>query len=150
MGIVSKSAYNRESYLKNKEKISEKSKEYRLKNKEKISERKKEYRLKNKEKISEKDKEYRLKNKEKISEKAKEYRLKNKEKISKRMKEYVAKNIELYRRYNRKKTECVSDYYVKRILLQTGFIEEQISPELIELKRITLKTERLCRRLKNS
>jgi len=38
----------------------------------------------------------------------------------------------------------------KRLLRRQGFTLEQLTPELIELKRITLKTERLCRRLKNS
>ena len=78
--------YQKEYYLKNKEKLKEYQKEYRLNNKEYG----KEYYLKNKEKLKERQKEYGkeydLKNREKIKEYKKEYlkeyRLKNKEKIN--------------------------------------------------------------------
>ena len=43
----------------------------------------------------------------------------------------------------------LKDVYVEEKLRQQGFPKESITPELIELKRITLKTTRLCRQLKN-
>ena len=66
----SKKVYNRQYFIKNKEKI----KAYRLKNKEKNKACQKAYRLKNKDKIIE----YRIKNKDKIKAYQKQYRLKNK------------------------------------------------------------------------
>jgi hypothetical protein len=137
MAEIVKSTYNRENYLKNKEKIAERCKKYRLGNKEKIVEINRRYFLENKEKISEKCKEYRLENKEKISERNKKYYLKNK------------KGGGDYLLYGRKSRELLLDGYVKSILKKMGFLQEQITPELIELKRINIKTERLCRQLKN-
>ena len=45
--------------------------------------------------------------------------------------------------------ENLGNAYVKQRLRTQGLKNEQITPELIELKRITLKTTRLCRQLKN-
>ena len=45
--------------------------------------------------------------------------------------------------------ENLGNAYVKQRLRTQGFKNEQITPELIELKRITLKTTRLCRQLNN-
>jgi len=72
--------YQKEYYLKNKEKLKEYQKEYELNNKEKIKERQKEYYLKNKEKLKEYNEEYYSNNKEKLKEYKKEYRLNNKDK----------------------------------------------------------------------
>ena len=63
----------------------EKYKEYRQKNKEKISEREKEYYEENKEVILEKKKEYRQKNKEQIAERRKEHYEENKERINEKI-----------------------------------------------------------------
>jgi len=77
-------------------------------------------------------------NKERESENARKWRETNKEKEKARLIKLKALNVKELR-----------DYYVKQILRQQGFKSEQITPELIELKRITLKTKRLCRQLKN-
>jgi len=73
---ICRSQYDKEYYLKNKDKIRERDKEYqkenRLENKDNIREYQKEYWLKNREKLREPQKEYRLKNKDKINEYFKE------------------------------------------------------------------------------
>ena len=66
-----RSAYNKEYYLKNIERITE----YHLRNKEHT----KEYLLKNKERITRGKKQYYLKNREHLNAYMKEYHLKNKE-----------------------------------------------------------------------
>lgn len=85
--------YQREHYIKNKEK----KKEYYLLNREKIKEKQKDnrvkYRLNNKEKIKEKHKEYRIKNKEKI----KQYYIDNKERDRERINEYRRNHRKLKR-----------------------------------------------------
>jgi hypothetical protein len=60
---------SRKHYLRNKEKIAEKHKQYKIENKEKI----KQYYLANKETISKQKKQYRIENKEKIAEQKKQY-----------------------------------------------------------------------------
>ena len=77
------------------------------------------------------------------------YRLENAEKIKTHNTKYRAKNAENIKTSNAKATSSLASHYVKRILVSQGFKNEQITPELIELKRITLKTSRLCRQLKN-
>ena len=101
MNKAKKKIYDREYYLKNKEK----KKIYAENNKERILKYYKEYYLKNKEYF----KQYKLKNKYYIKEYREQYRLKNKEKIleySLKNKEYFKqlrlKNIEHYREYNKK------------------------------------------------
>ncbi|MDA9272056.1 hypothetical protein N9Q05_01565 [bacterium] len=101
--------YDKERYIKNKETILAKNKEYRDTNRDKILAYSKEFRntnretisaykkeryIKNKETILAQCKEYRDTNKETISAKMKEYRNKNKETISAKMKEYRDKNKE--------------------------------------------------------
>ena len=122
--------YHEQYQDKNKEKL----KEYREKNISKIKERKKQYREENKEKLSENQKQLYIENKEKMKEHHRQYREENKEKIKKKDTE---------KRYN------LHTSYVKHRLKQQGFKSEQITEELIQLKTITLKTQRLCNQLKN-
>jgi len=105
--------YQKEYYVKNKEKMDKQSKEYYEKNKEQIDKQQKEYYAKNKkqkeyyEKNKELYKEYYAKNKQQINEYKKEYYAKNKERIYQQQKEYRAKNKErineLWRKYHAKK-----------------------------------------------
>jgi hypothetical protein len=92
-----KAEYYKKYKEENKEKIDKKNKIYAENNKEKIKESQKKYKEKNKERI----KEYRLKNKELILEKSKEYRENNKEKESERIKEWRLKNKDRVRLKNR-------------------------------------------------
>ena len=76
--------------------------------------------------------EYNRKNAEKIKERRRLYEIQNRE-----------RNIERCKNY-RKENE---DFYIVDLLKQQGFTKKQIElqPVLIELKRITIKTKRLCR-----
>lgn len=114
------------------------------------------YRLAYKEKHKDKIKAYKLANKEKIAaynkEYFKKYRADNLEKLSEYLKGYRETNLVATRlKHNKKGVEdslTLSDDYVKNNLYHMGFKAEQITAELIELKRITIKTKRLCRQLK--
>ena len=87
--------------------------------------------------------------KEEKREYMRKWRAENAEKIKTHNTKYRAKNAENIKTSNAKATSSLASHYVKRILVSQGFKNEQITPELIELKRITLKTTRLCRQLKN-
>ena len=89
------------------------------------------------------------KTKEEKAEYMRKWRAENAEKIKTYNAKYRAKNVENIKTSNAKATSSLVSHYVKRTLVSQGFKNEQITPELIELKRITLKTSRLCRRLKN-
>ena len=89
--------YQKEYWLKNKERIKERKKEYNLKNKERLREVRKEYYLKN----IEYHKEYYLKNKIKMNVYSKEYNLKNKEQLQDKYfknAEYIKEQHKEYRR----------------------------------------------------
>ncbi len=74
-------------YVKNKEKILQKRKEYREKNKEKVKECKRLSRLKHLEENKQRDKEHYQKNSDKIKKRAKNYYQENKNKILQQHKE---------------------------------------------------------------
>lgn len=114
--------------------------ENKEKNRNKRAAYKKEWELKNKDKISEYNKKQNLKNKDKISKYNKKYRIENLEKVK-----LLDKNRdkEVRRLGSIKRTEKLSNGYINQILAQQGFPKESITPELIEVKRIILKTKRL-------
>lgn len=75
---------------------------------------------------------------------------KNKESIYLKNKKWKDLNIEKVREQSRIKnnnnTKNINDCYVKNIILKPkGFTKEQITPELIEVQRIIIKTKRLCK-----
>ena len=127
---------------KTKEELSRYNKEYRLKNKESLALKKAEY-----------DKEYRLKNRDKLNEYQRNWSLLNKEKLKPKVKIYQSKNKDVLlmkgREREKKVRENLDERIVKQMLIRQGFERNQITPELIELKRITLKTTRLCLQLKS-
>ena len=90
----------------------------------------KEYHKKNAELI----KEYHKKNAEQIKEYQKEWRKNNAEHIKEQKKEY-----------NKEYSKNLSDGYIKRELKNKGYPPNQITPELIEVKRLIIKTKRLCK-----
>ena len=104
---------------------------------------------KTKEEKAEYMRKYRAENPEKI----KAYRAKgfakNAEKNKARFNKWRAENPEKNKAKKAKAVLSLARHYVKGILVAQGFQKESITPELIELKRITLKTSRLCRQLKN-
>lgn len=108
---------------------------------------------KTKEEIAVRKKEWAANNKERIKGQAKAYYELNRDYLLFKNKEWAANNKdrarELGREKDRRNREAISPAYAAKILGIQGFTAEQRTPELIELKRITLKTERLCRQLKN-
>lgn len=96
---------------------------------------------------------YREKNKEKTYIRHKKHYEQNKIKILKRSYDHYLSNIEhkkkLCKKNERFHLENLTDSYVKLRLTTQGFLKDQITPELIELKRIMLKTKRLCQQLQN-
>jgi len=151
--------YNKIYYANNKEKYIEKAKKYVKDNKEKVKETKRKY-LKTEAGIkssSECAKRNYLKNKKKIALQVKLYNKKNKERVAKTKKTYRESNLEANKVYmleyyenNKEKIKKerinISDKYVIMILRRnhTGLSSHKIPQEIIELKRILIKTERLC------
>ena len=107
------------------------------------------YRAKNKEKLKAKKAKYRAENAEKIKSYRAKWGAENPEKIKASQAEWFAKNAEKEKARRAKSIAELKDGYVEEMLRRQGFKKEQITPELMELKRITLKTTRLCRQLKN-
>ena len=132
-----------------KECIKEYNRLYSIKNRDLIAKIQREYQANNVEKIKAQRKEYNSSFAEIRREKEAAYSQRRRELYEAKK----AKDIEAFRERQRaSKREGVaslSDGYIKDQLRGQGFKNEQITPELIELKRITLKTSRLCRRLKN-
>jgi len=87
-----KTEYNKNYWLKNKNKLQENNKLYRINNMDKINENKKKYYNKHKEKILTKVKKRYENNKEQINKRKKEYVSKNKEKIKNQRTQYQRKN----------------------------------------------------------
>ena len=126
--------YNRKYYTENLEKIKARQAKFLAENPEKEKIRRALYYKENTERVKAASAKYVAENPEKEKIRCAKYRVENKEKIKLRS----VKDITL-----------LSDSYIRRALVVQGFKNEQITPELIELKRITLKTTRLCRQLKN-
>jgi hypothetical protein len=95
--METRTEYDKEYYLKNKEKKSEQAKKHYLDNKEDIKQKRKNEYLNNKTVIIERVNEYYSNNKEKILKYKKEYRYQNDEKI----KEYRLNHKEYYNDYNK-------------------------------------------------
>lgn len=93
--------YDKNYYIKNREKILQKSKKYLSSNKEKIKIYNKSYRDKNKDNIKDKKIIYQEKNKDKILKAKKKYYRKNKDSLSKKKKEHYYENKDLYRVRNK-------------------------------------------------
>jgi hypothetical protein len=125
-------------YNLKKETIIEKSKIYREKNKKEISNIKKEYRLANLDAMRSKSNNYYKNNKEKSLDANKQYRKNNPEK----MKELAKKDYE-------RSSQNLTDRYIRNIMKRHYGSVKEIPQEIIELKRIIIKTYRLCQQLQN-
>ena len=121
---------NKAYYENNQEEINEKNKTYYKKNKEELKKWYKTYYKKNKEEIKEKNKTYYKKNKEEINEYKKAYRDKNKEKASE---------------YRRERFLKLPDSYIRQLLNNQGIDKSLITPEIMELKRATIKVTRIIK-----
>ena len=105
----------------------------------------KEYRENNTEKLKEYLREYRKNNPEKEKERKRKWRENNPEKIKEYKKDYYKNNTEKEKERSREYCENLHPSYVKHNLKQLGYTEEEITPELIEVKKETLKTKRLIK-----
>jgi hypothetical protein len=116
----------------------------------------KKYREKNKEKIRSSSSIYRQENKKKIKITYYEYYQLNKEKINKTCKIYRDENIDYInkraKKINNQRAGKLMDIYIINQLLKQGFTKDEIksNSELIEVKRLIIKTKRLCKTLQTS
>ena len=114
----------------------------------------KEWREKNKERVKELRRNWNKANKEKVLEQNKK-RLKkwrsnnnNREKANAAKREYNKKNPEKINAGEKRRVENCSPCYIKSKLKRQGFIETQITPELIEKKTGIIKTKRIIKQIK--
>ena len=116
------------------------AKKYNLENSHKFREYQKTQRIKNADILKERQAKYRNENRDllrsKYSEAGKKYRLKYPEKAALKQKRHY---------------ENLNDFVITKSLKRIGLSEIDIkeNPELIEIKRIIIKTKRLCKTLKN-
>ena len=127
----------------------ERCKNWRLNNPEKFKEIQKNYRLNNPEKVKEMTKNWYLNNPEKFKEKQKNYLLNNTEKNKENCKNWYLNNIEKIKESNKKVVNELRKGYLIKRLKGKGFKKEQITPELLELQKIIIKTIRLCKTSQN-
>lgn len=138
-------AKNKEWALKNPEKKKEYDRRSKQRNKEKNKEWAKKYRLENREKVNETRRKFREKNREKIKKWYKLWANNNAEKLREKKKQWADNNAEKLRELSKKKREILLGTYVKSRLRRNGFPKEAITPELIEVQRLIIKTKRLTK-----
>lgn len=121
--MIKKGIKQNDWYVKNREKVLERVKQYREDNKEKILKYEKQYRENNKEKKRKYSKEWYDNNLDLNKEKAKNYRENNKEKLKEINKKYVEKNKDSVNKYKKdwakrnpeKVTKAKTKYALKKI-----------------------------------
>jgi hypothetical protein len=134
--------YSKKYCIENKKRISVRHKKYKQENKEKIFAWTKKYNEENKKRIAVRTKKYNEENKKRIAVRAKKYSEENKERIAVRAKKYYQENKAEVLGRKEKVRGLLKDSYI------IGFLKEvnsPITPELIELKRITVKINRLIK-----
>lgn len=127
----------------------EESKIYADSNREKEKERAKIYRAENKDEIRKRHKIYRLANKDKIKERSKRD-IKNRGSAYKIYKQnYDLSHKKEIKGIQKKYSIDLTDSYIRHNLVALGFPKESIKqfPEIIEVKRLLIKTKRLCKTL---
>jgi predicted phage tail protein len=85
------------------------------------------------------------KNPEKAKKNKKKYRENNSEKLKELKKKWQEANPEIVKAYNDLWVKELKDGYLKYILTKKGFKKEEVTPELIEVQKIIIKTKRLCK-----
>lgn len=125
-------SYNKEYYLKNKQKIIERSNSYYKENTEKVLLTVKKYREQNETKVKKWKVDYHIKNVEKIRQKTKNWRKNNKEKRNRSERERMKTDfLHKLAHYLRVRT----NFYIKK----AGFKKSSSSLELIGISSIQLK-----------
>lgn len=155
-------SYVRKSVIKHKERVIA----YYEDNRENLLRRNKEYHQKHREEISSYFKEYRASHRELLRERSKKYYETHREQILERQrvsgksrawamahKEEVKKwredNKESIKAKGKEYRASLPLWYIKIQLERQGFSEEDITPELIELKRAQLKLNKLIKSYEN-
>lgn len=114
------------------------NKKYRVKNCDKLLQLKRKWIDDNRNHVNESNRKYKKENSEKEHKYKTNYNNANRKQVNE-------KNL------NRYKYSCehLGNMYVNSLLRQSGFTTEQINenPELIEVKRLIIKTKRLCKTL---
>lgn len=123
-------------------------KEYRVNNKEKVRSAQKKWYKENKEKCNNRSRNHYQKNKAKMIGISKKYREKNKDDLLKKRKSYKEKHkneINLKaRKYNKNIVRLITVGYLKRrIKVELKLNYEDITPEMIEIKRAQITLKRL-------
>ena len=101
------------------------------------------------------DRRYNAVNQDRIKVRRKKYREKNKEAIAvfqKKRYEAEKENILLQKKdYRKEISQNLTDAYVKQQIIKSGWLlpTEDIPPELIKMKRLTMMANRNIRKLKN-
>lgn len=115
-------------------------KKYRDKNHDKLLQLKRKWIDNNRNHVNESNRKYKKENSEKERQYKTNYNNANREQINK-------KNMDRYT-YD---CEHLGNMYISSLLRQSRFTTEQINenPELIEVKRLIIKTKRLCETLQN-
>jgi len=99
----------------------------------------------NKEEKKKRDKAYCEENKEEIRNKKKTYYKENKEEINENAKVYYRENKEERGEYQRRRVLKLPDSYIRKLLNNQGIDESLITPEIMELKRATIKVTRIIK-----
>ena len=94
----------------------------------------------NKEIYKKRNRKWRLDNPEKVALVHREYRMRNKDYCK-----TLSRNAKL------RKTESLTDYYIKHQLHKKGYTNDQLqqNPELINIQRLTIQIKRLCKTSKS-
>lgn len=114
------------------------------------SEKRNIYRQANSEKIKTYRAKYRKNNSEKIKENRAKYYKDNHKRENSISAEYHKNNLEKIKELKAKRIEDLPDSYIRHQLKIQNYPQELINnPEIIEIKRITIKTKRLCKTSQN-
>ena len=116
-------------------------------------EKTKQWRIENPEKLKKLSKTYSIKHKDKLKAKRAERYAQNPEKLKLRAEKWRIANFEHFMQASkegkRNRRKFLADSYIRDRLIQNGFPKEQITPELIEVQRLIIKTKRLCKTSQN-
>lgn len=88
-------------------------------------------------------------NKVKSDQIKRKWRVNNSEKVKIIEKNWRKNNPEKVKNYNtiqrRKERDNCSNYYISKLLVEQGFCKKDITAELMEVKKLIIKTKRLCK-----
>jgi hypothetical protein len=122
---------------------------WRKQNLEKAKESQKKYVKENREKITSYQLKWQKGNIEKSRQYAKNWREKHPDKAKEKWKRYKKKYPEKVKIQKQKSRQELQHSYIKGQLLNKGFKSESITPELIEVQTLIIKTKRLCKTLQS-